>query len=199
MKKFINKKTGHSGTLVLDTPVEVQIRIPHNPVLWSGTREDFESQWVALDDGTKNPTPPPAPPEKDWPYNYFVSFLAGTKAGNISIGLPRPVVSATDLVFLEEQIRSKTGVNESVVIINFRLYDDADNVIDWASRAYPAIQRVLNEIRGVPLWAGYFEPQNRQVLEKLVNYVPVQEEIQAGLVEIQRPAGSSVTAETNKA
>lgn len=188
MKKIIHKTTGQHGTLVLDTPIEVHVRIKGNPVLWTGTQEEFAAEWSP--DITPHVAPqvtPQVTPQVDdaaKPYNYFISFVSGGQIGNLSIRRVNPISSVDDIRELQAKIKESNQLNDGVGILNFRVFDEPFPALDWATAAYPAIRRILDEIRLVPDWAGYFEPQNREQLERLADYVAVgiQEKNETGVV-----------------
>ena len=170
MKQFIHKENSASGELVLNTPIEAHVRIKGNPVLWTGTQDEFTAQWepdasatpqVAQDEGVSKP------------YNYFVSFTSGGRIGNLSVRRSNPITSMEDIRELQAKINESSQLAEDVGILNFRVFDEPFSALEWASSAYPAIRRMLDEIRLVPNWAGYFEPKNREQLERLADYEPL--------------------------
>ena len=162
MKKFINKETGDEGIIISDTPEEMQVRIGKTPILWTGTREEFERDWQEV----KSEASPVVPTAEVFPYTYFVTFVDGGRAGSCSVGRHSPVTSIEDI----KDMQAKLSESGEVVIIGFRVFDTRPAVYDWAETVYPAVQKLLAEIRQVPNWAGYFEPENRELLERMVNY-----------------------------
>jgi hypothetical protein len=180
MKKFIHKTTAEHGTLVLDTPIEVHVRISGSPALWTGTQGEFAAEWSP--DITPEVTPQVDDVAK--PYNYFVSFVSGGQIGNCALRRTNPVSSMADLKEIELEIKETNNLTTDVGVLNFRVFDEPFPALDWATAAYPAIRRILDEIRLVPDWAGYFEPQNREQLERLADYVAVgiQEKNETGVV-----------------
>ena len=183
-KNFIHKDNKTHGQLVLDTPIEVHVRVRGNPVLWTGTREEFESQWIP----NLTEVVTEAAPSKPAPYRYFISFTAGAKVGNCVVNCSEPISSIDDIRMIQNDIKKSENLTVDVGILNFRVFDEPFPVLDWAAQVYPAVRQVLGEIRKIPMWAGYFQQENRELIERLVDYEPVgiQEEKQTSFVVDER-------------
>ena len=180
MKNFIHKD-GQKGKLVLDTPIEVHVRYAGSPVLWTGTQEEFKSQWSPE---TTPAASAPADPDLAKPYNYFISFVSGGTIGNCGLRRANPISTKADLDEVQLKIKEANNLTADVGVLNFRVFDEPFPVLDWAAQVYPAVRRVLDEIRKIEGWAAYFEPATREQLERLVDYVAVgiQEKNETGVV-----------------